>query len=127
MDLQRNKCKRRQWRFQERAATVWQPEWNFAAVRRNGRASNCTFDRSKYIFKTIEPTIGDANEGNLIADEVTKKDLQSLQGYVNKQLKEIEGRLKKSEDNISILKDVPTKQDETISKLLMESPTTTKN
>jgi hypothetical protein len=55
-----------------------------------------------------------------MADEVTKKDLQSLQGYVNKQLKEIEGRLKKAEDSISVLKDVPTKQDETISKLLMD-------
>jgi hypothetical protein len=55
-----------------------------------------------------------------VADEVTKKDLQSLQGYVNKQLKEIEGRLKKAEDGISVLKDVPTKQDDAISKLLSD-------
>jgi DNA-binding ferritin-like protein len=55
-----------------------------------------------------------------VADEVTKKDLQSLQGTFNKQFKEIEGRLKKAEDSISVLKDVPTKQDETISKLLMD-------
>jgi hypothetical protein len=53
-----------------------------------------------------------------MADEVTKKDLQSLQGYVNKQLKEIEGRLKKAEGNISVLKDVPTSQDDAIAKLL---------
>jgi hypothetical protein len=53
-----------------------------------------------------------------MADEVTKKDLQSLQGYVNKQLKEIEGRLKKAEGNISVLKDVPTSQDNVISQLL---------
>jgi hypothetical protein len=53
-----------------------------------------------------------------MADEVTKKDLQSLQGYVNKQLKDIEGRLKKAEGNISILKDVPTSQDDAIAKLL---------
>jgi hypothetical protein len=56
--------------------------------------------------------------GRTMADEVTKKDLQSLQGYVNKQLKEIEGRLKKAEGNISVLKDVPTSQDDAISKLL---------
>jgi hypothetical protein len=55
-----------------------------------------------------------------MADEVTKKDLQSLQGHFNKQLKEIESRLKKAEDNISILKDVPTKQDDVISKLVMD-------
>ncbi|HEX2476753.1 MAG TPA: hypothetical protein VHK01_18515 [Lacipirellulaceae bacterium] len=53
-------------------------------------------------------------------DEVTKKDLQSLQGYVNKQLKEIEARLKKAEGDIAILQDLPTKQDESISKLLMD-------
>jgi hypothetical protein len=58
--------------------------------------------------------------GRTMADEVTKKDLQSLQGYVNKQLKEIEGRVKKTEDGISVLKDVPTKQDDVISKLLMD-------
>jgi hypothetical protein len=55
-----------------------------------------------------------------MADEVTKKDLQSLQGYVNKQLKEIEDRLKKAEGKISILTDVPTSQDEVISKLVMD-------
>jgi hypothetical protein len=55
-----------------------------------------------------------------MADEVTKKDLQSLQGYVNKQLKELADRLKKAEGNIAILQDLPTKQDESISKLLMD-------
>jgi hypothetical protein len=55
-----------------------------------------------------------------MGDEVTKKDLNSLQGYVNKQIKDIEGRIKKAEDNISVLQDVPTKQDEAISKLLMD-------
>jgi hypothetical protein len=55
-----------------------------------------------------------------MADEVTKKDLQSRQGYVNKQLKEIDGRLKKAEDSIGVLKNVPTKQDDAISKLLMD-------
>jgi archaellum component FlaC len=57
-------------------------------------------------------------EGKIpVADEVTKKDLQSLQGTFNKQIKEIENRLKKAEDNISILKDVPTKQDDAIADL----------
>jgi hypothetical protein len=55
-----------------------------------------------------------------MADEVTKKDLQSLQGTFNKQFKEIEKRLEKAEGDISILKDVPTKQDDVISKLLMD-------
>jgi hypothetical protein len=55
-----------------------------------------------------------------MADEVTKKDLQSLQGTFNKQFKEIEKRLEKAEGNISILQDLPTKQDETISKLFMD-------
>jgi DNA-binding ferritin-like protein len=55
-----------------------------------------------------------------MGDEVTKKDLNSLQGYVNKQIKDIEGRIKKAEDNISVLQDVPTKQDEAISKLVMD-------
>ena len=55
-----------------------------------------------------------------MADDVTKKDLQSLQGTFNKQFKEIEKRLEKAEGDISILKDVPTKQDDVISKLLMD-------
>ena len=54
-----------------------------------------------------------------MADEVTKKDLQSLQGTVNKQISEIEKRLKKAEGDISILQDLPTKQDEAMSKLFM--------
>jgi hypothetical protein len=55
-----------------------------------------------------------------MADEVTKKDLQSLQGTFNKQFKEIEKRLDKAEGDISILKDLPTKQDDVISKLFMD-------
>jgi hypothetical protein len=55
-----------------------------------------------------------------MADEVTKKDLQSLQGTFNKQIKDIEKRLDKAEGDISILKDLPTKQDDVISKLLMD-------
>ena len=46
-----------------------------------------------------------------MGDEVTRKDLQSLQGYVNKKIAEVETRLKKSEDGVGVLKDVPTKQD----------------
>jgi hypothetical protein len=53
-----------------------------------------------------------------MADEVTKKDLNSLQGYVNKQIKELADRLKKAEGNISVLTDVPTSQDNVISELL---------
>ena len=34
-----------------------------------------------------------------MADEVTKKDLQSLQGFVNKQIGEIEKRLKVEQSN----------------------------
>ena len=48
-----------------------------------------------------------------MADEVTKKDLQSLQAAIEK-------RLKKAEGDISVLQDVPTKQDDVISKLLMD-------
>ena len=55
-----------------------------------------------------------------MADEVTKKDLQSLQGTFNKQIKDIEKRLDKAEANISILQDLPTKQDDVISKLMMD-------
>ena len=55
-----------------------------------------------------------------MANEVTKKDLQSLQGTVNKQFKDIEKRLDKAEADISILKDLPTKQDDAISILFME-------
>ena len=55
-----------------------------------------------------------------MADEVTKKDLQSLQGTFNKQFKDIEKRLDKAEGDISILKDLPTKQDEVISKLVLD-------
>ena len=54
-----------------------------------------------------------------MADEVTKKDLQSLQGTFNKQFAEFEKRVKKAEGDIAILKDVPTAQDEAISKLMM--------
>ena len=49
-----------------------------------------------------------------MADQVTKKDLQSLQGTFNKQFKDIEKRLEKAEGDISILRDVPTKQDDAI-------------
>ncbi len=52
-----------------------------------------------------------------MADEVTKKDLQSLQGTFNKQFKEIEKRIEKGEGKISILEDLPTKQDDAIAKL----------
>jgi hypothetical protein len=45
-------------------------------------------------------------------DEVTKKDLQSLQGYVNKQLKEVNTRIEKAEGQVGVLKDVPTKMDQ---------------
>jgi hypothetical protein len=55
-----------------------------------------------------------------MADEVTKKDLQSLQGTFNKQFKDIEKRIEKAEGNISILQDLPTKQDDVISKLMMD-------
>jgi hypothetical protein len=54
-----------------------------------------------------------------MADEVTKKDLQSLQGYVNKQIGDLEKQLKKAEGDISVLQDIPTKQDDAISKLFM--------
>ena len=54
-----------------------------------------------------------------MADEVTKKDLQSLQGTFNKQFKDLEKRLEKAEGNISILKEIPTKQDEAIAKQMM--------
>ena len=47
-------------------------------------------------------------------DEVTKKDLQSLQGYVNKQIAELKKVIEKAQGEISVLKDVPTKQDEAI-------------
>ena len=49
-----------------------------------------------------------------MADEVTKKDLQSLQGTFNKQIAEVKKRLEKAESDINVLKDVPTKQDEAI-------------
>jgi hypothetical protein len=52
-----------------------------------------------------------------MADEVTKKDLQSLQGTFNKQIAEVKKRIEKAEGDISILKDVPTKQDEAISEV----------
>lgn len=55
-----------------------------------------------------------------MADEVTKKDLQSLQGTFNKQIKDIEKRIEKAEGNISILQDLPTKQDDVLSKLMMD-------
>jgi hypothetical protein len=55
-----------------------------------------------------------------MADEVTKKDLQSLQGTFNTHFKDIEKRIEKAEGNISILQDLPTKQDDVISKLLMD-------
>jgi hypothetical protein len=55
-----------------------------------------------------------------MADQVTKKDLQSLQATFNKQFKEIEKRLDKAEGDISILKDVPTKQDDAMAKLFMD-------
>jgi hypothetical protein len=94
-------------------ATVLSPLYGELARSRSVRlATNTLFEDGFNLNATAE--------GKTMADEVTKKDLQSLQGYVNKQLKEIEGRIKKAEDNISILKDVPTKQDEAISKLLMD-------
>jgi hypothetical protein len=55
-----------------------------------------------------------------MADAVTKKDLQSLQGTFNKQIKDIEKRIEKAEGNISILQDLPTKQDDVLSKLMMD-------
>jgi hypothetical protein len=53
-----------------------------------------------------------------MADEVTKKDLQSLQGYCNKQIAELAKRVEKAEGAIAILKDIPTAQDEAIAKLM---------
>ena len=50
-----------------------------------------------------------------MGDEVTKKDLQSLQGYCNKQIAEIEKRLKKAEGDIAIIRDVGTSQGDAIS------------
>jgi hypothetical protein len=47
-------------------------------------------------------------------DQVTKKDLQSLQGYVNKQIGDLKKLIEKAQGDISVLKEVPTKQDEAI-------------
>ena len=52
-----------------------------------------------------------------MADEVTKKDLQSLQGYCNKQIADVTKRIEKAEGAIDALKEVPTKQDEVLAKL----------
>ncbi len=55
-----------------------------------------------------------------MADEVTKKDLQSLQGYCNNKLGEVGKRIDKAEAAISILKDLPTKQDDVLAKLIRD-------
>jgi hypothetical protein len=55
-----------------------------------------------------------------MADEVTKKDLQSLQGYVNKQNADIGKRIDKAEGAIDVLKELPTKQDEVLGKLIRD-------
>lgn len=55
-----------------------------------------------------------------MADEVTKKDLQSLYATFNKHIADIKKRLDKAEGDIAILKDVPTAQDQAISKLFMD-------
>ena len=55
-----------------------------------------------------------------MADEVTKKDLQSLQGYVNKQIADLKKQLEKIAGDIAVLQDVPTKQDLAISKTMMD-------
>jgi cell division protein ZapA (FtsZ GTPase activity inhibitor) len=53
-----------------------------------------------------------------MADEVTKKDLQSLQGYVNNKVAELKKEIEKAKtDAIAVAMDVPSKQDEAISKL----------
>ena len=53
-----------------------------------------------------------------MGDEVTKKDLQSLQGQFNKQMADLTKRIVKSEGDIAVLKDVPTEQDDVLAKLL---------
>ena len=55
-----------------------------------------------------------------MADEVTKKDLQSLQGYCNKQIAEVTKRIEKAEGAIDALKEVPTKQDDVLAKLIRD-------
>ena len=55
-----------------------------------------------------------------MADEVTKKDLQSLQGYCNKQIADVTKRIEKAEGAIDALKEVPTKQDEVLAKLIRD-------
>ena len=53
-----------------------------------------------------------------MADEVTKKDLQSLQGYCNKQIADIAKRVDKAEGAIAILQDLPTKEDKGLAELI---------
>lgn len=53
-----------------------------------------------------------------MADEVTKRDLQSLQGSVNKQIAELKKSLDKMDGDIAILKDLPTKEDIALAKLI---------
>jgi hypothetical protein len=60
-----------------------------------------------------------------MAEEVTKKDLQSLQGYCNKQIADVtkriekaESSIKKAEGAIEALNEVPTKEDVGLAELL---------
>ena len=53
-----------------------------------------------------------------MAEEVTKKDLQSLQGYCNKQIADVTKRIEKAEGAIDALKEVPTKQDAVLAELI---------
>ena len=53
-----------------------------------------------------------------MADEVTKKDLQSLQGYVNNKLAEVKKEIEKAKtDANSFAKTVVSDQDDAIAKL----------
>jgi hypothetical protein len=114
MNLLRNKCKREIGVFEIYQLQYGCRESIGAALRQIDCVARC-LRRAGGAFRFLSYLHCKAKGNTRMADEVTKKDLQSLQGYVNKQVKEIEGRLKKAEGNISVLKDVPTSQDNIIS------------